>query len=297
MRSNSFQNPRSGPLRLFALLALVAGALVFAQYASAMGIPRVAAVQIGLKARGLYADTIDGLWGPRTARGVRSLQWRTSLAVDGVVGPRTRQALGRLGRPLLGRRVMHQGLLGWDVSQLQFMLAWHGFPSGTMDGVLGTRTDRALRRFQSFARLGIDGVAGPATLRALRGPLPRSPLSMSTPVGAALGDRFGPRGSRFHSGLDYKAGYGATVRAARAGRVRFAGWDNGGYGYVVVIRHRAGVYTWYAHLSRIAVRRGRHVSAGSRLGAVGATGHAFGPHLHFEVRYRGAATNPLTALR
>ncbi|MBA2537706.1 MAG: peptidoglycan DD-metalloendopeptidase family protein [Actinobacteria bacterium] len=298
MRSNRNQNSRCGRLRLLALFGLVAaGLLVFPQSAAAMGSPRTAAIQVGLKARGLYAGTIDGLWGPGTARGVRRLQWRSGLAVDGVVGPRTRLALGRLGRPLLGRRAMRQGLVGWDVSQLQFMLAWHGFPSGTMDGAFGARTDRALRRFQWFARLGVDGVAGPATLRALRSPLPTSPLPVSSPIPAPVGDRFGPRGSRFHTGLDYTAGYGAAVRAARSGRVRIAGWDNGGYGYFVVVRHGAGVYTWYAHLSRIAVSRGQHVSRGSRLGAVGATGHAFGPHLHFEVRYRGAATNPLTALR
>lgn len=296
-RQEISQYPRIVRLRLLAVLPLLTVALVLADGAAAMGKPRVAAIQTGLKARGLYASTIDGIWGPGTARGIRRLQSRSNLAVDGVVGPRTRLALGRLGRPLLGRRAMHQGLVGWDVSQLQFMLAWHGFPSGTMDGAFGARTDRAVRRFQSFARLGVDGVAGPATIRALRSPLPRSPLAMSTPVRAAIGDRFGPRDSRFHTGLDYTAGYGATVRAARSGRVGIAGWDNGGYGYLVVVRHGRGVYTWYAHLSRITVHRGQRVVTGSRLGAVGATGQAFGPHLHFEVRYRGAATNPLTALR
>jgi murein DD-endopeptidase len=64
----------------------------------------------------------------------------------------------------------------------------------------------------------------------------------------------------------------------------------------VTVRHGNGVRTMYAHLSRVLVRRGQWIGAGARLGRVGASGHAFGPHLHFEVRVRGAAVNPLSAL-
>jgi murein DD-endopeptidase MepM/ murein hydrolase activator NlpD len=109
-------------------------------------------------------------------------------------------------------------------------------------------------------------------------------------------DGFGPRGNRFHTGLDFPARHGVPVAAAAAGRVSFAGRDGGGYGNLVVVRHAGGVYTWYAHLAAIAVRRGAFVGAGARIGTVGATGHATGPHLHFEVRVRGAATDPLAAL-
>jgi murein DD-endopeptidase MepM/ murein hydrolase activator NlpD len=77
--------------------------------------------------------------------------------------------------------------------------------------------------------------------------------------------------------------------------VTFAGY-NDGYGQLVVITHRLGVTTWYAHLSSISARRGTCLAAGGRVGGVGATGHATGPHLHFEVRLRGAATDPLAAL-
>jgi len=76
-----------------------------------------------------------------------------------------------------------------------------------------------------------------------------------------------------------------------------AGWDSGGYGNLVVVRHPSRTFSWYAHLSTIAVRRGQWVVAGTRVGTVGATGYATGPHLHFEVRVRGAAVDPLTALR
>jgi hypothetical protein len=297
MREKSTQISRFSGLRLLGVLAVVVGSLVLAASAAAGGSSGVASLQIGLKARGLYAGTIDGLWGPGTAQGVRRLQRSAGLAVDGVPGRRTRLALGRLGRPLLGRRAMQQGAVGWDVAQLQFMLAWHGFPSGTMDGAFGARTASAVRRFQRFARLSIDGVAGAATIRALRAPLPRSPLAVARPIRLGVTDRFGPRGSRFHTGIDYPASHGAAVSSARSGRIRFAGWHNGGYGKLVVIRHGSGVFTWYAHLSRIDVRRGQRVSGGARIGAVGSTGFSTGPHLHFEVRYRGAATDPLTALR
>ena len=75
-----------------------------------------------------------------------------------------------------------------------------------------------------------------------------------------------------------------------------AGWDDGGYGNLVIVRHRLGATTWYAHLSSITVSRGASVVAGTRIGSVGSTGYATGPHLHFELRVRGAAIDPLSAL-
>jgi murein DD-endopeptidase MepM/ murein hydrolase activator NlpD len=64
----------------------------------------------------------------------------------------------------------------------------------------------------------------------------------------------------------------------------------------VVIEHRAGMTSWYAHLATIDVRPGQCVATGARIGTVGATGRATGPHLHFELRVRGAAIDPLTGL-
>jgi murein DD-endopeptidase MepM/ murein hydrolase activator NlpD len=90
---------------------------------------------------------------------------------------------------------------------------------------------------------------------------------------------------------------GTRVAAAGRGTVAFAGWDSGGYGNTVVIEHPLGVRSLYAHLSRIGVNRETSVSAGDTVGRVGSTGISSGPHLHFEVRLRGAAINPLTALR
>jgi murein DD-endopeptidase MepM/ murein hydrolase activator NlpD len=280
--------------------ALAAASVVFIALAAPAGGfagPRVAALQVTLQARGLYAGTIDGVRGPGTIAGVRRFQRRRGLTVDGIVGSQTRRALGRYARHRYGIRLLNMGKSGWDVAALQFALATHGFPSGTFDGGFGSHTDAALRRFQRFAKLGADGVAGPATYAALRRPPARSPISFRRPVRAPVGDRFGPRDNRFHTGIDLTASSGVNVRSAASGRVVHAGWDSGGYGYLVTLGHGNGVRTMYAHLSAVLVHRGQRIAAGVRLGRVGATGHAFGPHLHFEVRVRGAAVDPLPALR
>jgi murein DD-endopeptidase MepM/ murein hydrolase activator NlpD len=266
--------------------------LVAAPPVQAAGRPGVAALQVGLRAHGLYLDTIDGIAGPGTESAVRSFQARNGLAVDGVAGPMTRRALGRLGRHRYRSRSLSSGAVGWDVAALQFKLAWRGFPSGPFDGGFGARTAAAVQRYQAWAGLGADGVVGPATFAALERPIPTASLSFGRPVSGARGDGFGPRGNMFHTGVDFAAGYGAPVLAARSGRVTSAGYDAGGYGNLVVISHGGGVTSWYAHLNRIRVGTGAYVGQGGRIGDVGSTGHSTGPHLHFEVRVRGAAVAP-----
>jgi murein DD-endopeptidase MepM/ murein hydrolase activator NlpD len=275
-------------------VAIVAAAVAPAPAEAASS--RVAALQTALRAQGLYQGDVDGIAGPATRSAVRRLQARRGLVVDGIAGPRTRRALGRRGRPTLGSRPLREGARGWDVAALQFLLARHGFPSGPVDGGLGPRTAAALARFQMWAGLGVDAVAGAATLAALRRQPPRSPLRFAWPLSAPVGDRFGPRGARFHTGLDFPVAAGTPVGAAGYGCVESAGWDAGGYGNLVVVRHRLGMTSWYAHLRRITVRQGACLSAGDRIGDAGATGHATGPHLHFELRLRGAAVDPLTGL-
>jgi murein DD-endopeptidase MepM/ murein hydrolase activator NlpD len=261
------------------------------------GRPPVAALQVALSKRGLYSGTIDGVAGPTTAAAVRAFQRRAHLPVDGVAGPVTRAALGRYGRHTLGTRPLRAGAFGWDVAELQFFLAWHGFPSGAFDGRFGAHMVGALRRFQRFAGLAPDGVAGPATLSALGRPVPNLPASLAWPVHGRLGDRFGPRGARFHAGVDLLAAEGTPVGAAASGRVAWARYRAGGWGLLVTIAHGDGVRTMYAHLSSVDVRLGQWVRTGARIGRVGGTGEATGPHLHFEVRVRGAAVDPLPALR
>jgi murein DD-endopeptidase MepM/ murein hydrolase activator NlpD len=273
----------------------VLSALVAAAPAAAAGSAGVAALQVGLRAKGVYAGTVDGVAGRETTEAVRKLQQRAGLVVDGIAGPATRAALGRHGKHALGSRPIVVGAVGWDVSQLQFLLAWQGFPSGPLDGVFGPRTDGALRRFQRWSRLTPDGLVGPATLRALRASVPTSPVALAWPVDVPVTDRFGPRGDRFHTGVDFPAPMGTPVAAAGNGRVAYAGWLVGGWGFTVTIAHGSGVRTMYAHLSSVDVRVGDAVVAGARIGAVGASGRSTGPHLHFEVRLRGAAVDPLPA--
>ncbi|MDQ2982891.1 MAG: peptidoglycan DD-metalloendopeptidase family protein [Actinomycetota bacterium] len=283
------------PLRAFLGLLALAAALSFPAGSYAAGSARVAALQVALKARGLYGGPVDGYSGPGTRRAILRFQRHRHLAVDGVVGPHTRRALGRLGRHPLGTRPLGPGAVGWDVTALQFLLAWHGFPSGALDGHLAGHTDHALRRFQRWAGLAPDGVAGPGVLRALRQPRPRCPIALVWPLRAPLGDLFGPRGNRFHAGIDLPAPTGTPVLSAAAGRAAFVGWADG-WGRLVVVQHASGVRTLYAHLSTALVRRGQSVLAGSPVGGVGATGEATGPHLHFEVHVRGAAVDPLRSL-
>jgi murein DD-endopeptidase MepM/ murein hydrolase activator NlpD len=94
-----------------------------------------------------------------------------------------------------------------------------------------------------------------------------------------------------HKGVDYGAPAGTAVRSVGDGTVEFAGLQNG-YGNVVEVRHANLRSTLYAHLSRIDVRPGQHIEQGQRLGAVGSTGWATGPHLHFEVKVGGAQQDP-----
>jgi murein DD-endopeptidase MepM/ murein hydrolase activator NlpD len=282
--------------KLTALFACTIVALSLVGAAAAAGDPNTAALQVTLRARGLYGGTIDGLTGPQTQSAVRAFQRRAGLPATGGLDTQTRSALGAYAQTPLGSRVMSEGMSGWDVSALQFLLAWHGFPSGTLNGSFGAKTEAALLRFQRWAALPAPGTAGPRTLAALRAPPPRSPLALAWPLQAPLGDGFGPRQARFHTGIDLPAPAGVPVVAGAAGRVVHAGWLAGGWGYTVTLAHRRGVRTMYTHLSRVTARVGDAVAAGETVGQVGASGDATGSHLHFEVRLRGAAVDPQTAL-
>ena len=101
---------------------------------------------------------------------------------------------------------------------------------------------------------------------------------------------------RAHQGVDYGAPTGTPVRSVGDAVVEFAGVQNG-YGNIVILKHRNNYRTVYAHLSRINVRKGANVSQGQTIGAVGSTGWATGPHLHFEFRINGVYRDPLTIAR
>jgi murein DD-endopeptidase MepM/ murein hydrolase activator NlpD len=258
--------------------------------ARAAGDADVAALQVGLAAHDLYAGNVDGYAGPQTLVGVGRLPGATTP-----LSPATRAALGDFGAHALGSRPPARGASGWDVAALQFLLAWHGFPSGILDGHFGKHTKAALCAFQRWAGVDPIGIAGPQTLAALRRPPAVSPLRMSMPIDSEGSDGFGPRGIRFHTGIDYPAPLGTPVVATRDGVVTAVGVLPG-YGTVVELQHEQDVTTLYAHLSRSLVKPGRRVTRGARIGLVGMTGDATGPHLHFEVRLRGAAIDPASAL-
>lgn len=261
----------------------------------------VAALQAALKSLHLYGGFVDGIKGPLTRHGVISFQRHRGLRVDGVAGPQTRRALGWRGRPGLGSRTMRLGNRGWDVAALQFLLQRAGHGPGRADGLFGPLTRGAVRRAQAAAGIGIDGLAGPTTIGSLRGggePQEGGPVMFLRPVQGPIGDGFGaPRsGGRRHEGLDFPVPFGTRVGAAGRGTTIFAGYNSGGYGNLVVIQHRLGFTTWYAHLSSITSWVGERVVGGTRIGFVGSTGYSTGPHLHFEVRRYDTPLDPAPLL-
>jgi len=110
-----------------------------------------------------------------------------------------------------------------------------------------------------------------------------------------VNSRFGWRDGRMHKGIDINLNRGDAVVAAFDGMVRIAHLQ-GGFGNVVIIRHYNGLETIYAHLSKIKVKPGQVVLSGQLIGLGGSTGHSSGPHLHFEVRFKGQAVNPASII-
>ena len=104
---------------------------------------------------------------------------------------------------------------------------------------------------------------------------------------------FGRRGKRKHQGVDIAAPRGTPIRAAEAGVVIFSDNGPGGYGRMVILRHPNGFHTIYAHNSKNLAEKGRRVRQGEVIAQVGSTGRATGPHLHFEIRNRTQAKDPL----
>ena len=111
-----------------------------------------------------------------------------------------------------------------------------------------------------------------------------------------ISSRFGWRnifgGSSFHGGLDIANNYGTTIVAADGGLVTYSGWNNGGYGYLVVITHDDGSQTYYGHNSSLLVNKGERVWQGQAIAKMGSTGRSTGNHCHFEIRINGERVNP-----
>lgn len=120
----------------------------------------------------------------------------------------------------------------------------------------------------------------------------REPLANASAT-SNFGTRIDPIDGRvrFHGGLDMAANHGEPVYASAGGVVGFSGNANG-YGRLIVIRHGSGIETRYGHLSKALVKSGAFVRTGELIGLVGSTGRSTGPHLHWEVRVDGRATDP-----
>jgi len=141
--------------------ALLVAPLLLAGRAAAAN-PQTAGLQVALRAYGLYTGQIDGIAGPATAKATRAFQRRHGLVPDGLAGQKTRAAMGVLGRPLFGRRLMKRGDFGWDVAVLQYLLR---LPA--IDGYYGPETARAVKKWQQKLRLAADGVVGAQSIAVL----------------------------------------------------------------------------------------------------------------------------------
>ncbi|MDJ1183787.1 peptidoglycan DD-metalloendopeptidase family protein [Roseofilum casamattae] len=117
------------------------------------------------------------------------------------------------------------------------------------------------------------------------------------PSKGVLTSGYGWRWGRMHKGIDIAGPIGTPIFAAASGVVDYAQWNNGGYGYLVDIRHPDGSLTRYAHNNRILVRKGQRVRQGEQIAEMGSTGYSTGPHLHFEIHAAGqGAVNPIAYL-
>jgi murein DD-endopeptidase MepM/ murein hydrolase activator NlpD len=112
------------------------------------------------------------------------------------------------------------------------------------------------------------------------------------PVHGPVTSEFGNRWGGFHSGIDIGVDSGSPVHASKTGVVVYAGWDNYGYGNLVLVDHGGGFATAYGHNASVAVHVGQVVTQGQVVSYSDCTGNCTGPHVHFEVRVNGTAQNP-----
>jgi murein DD-endopeptidase MepM/ murein hydrolase activator NlpD len=152
-------------------------------------------------------------------------------------------------------------------------------------------------RMRSEGRVSLVDLVAQIVASEVSGRRPSFILPAEGRVSSPFGGRRDPLGggAGFHEGIDIAHAPGAWVRAAAGGRVAAAG-AMGGCGIAAVIEHAGGISTRYCHLRWLAVRRGEHVITGQRIGSMGATGRATGPHLHFELRDHGIPVDPAERL-
>jgi peptidoglycan hydrolase-like protein with peptidoglycan-binding domain len=153
--------------RVSTFLVVLALAGIACGEASAIGKAQVPGVQVALYRHGYYKGSIDGISGPMTKAAIRKFQKDKGLKPDGVVGKQTRAAFGKFGGHLFGSRMLRRGMVGFDVSVLQYLLAKRGYPPKSLNSNFGDGTERLVRKFQRRMRLPADGIVGRRTRAAL----------------------------------------------------------------------------------------------------------------------------------
>jgi peptidoglycan hydrolase-like protein with peptidoglycan-binding domain len=275
-------------MRVRPVFAVAASALIVGGSAQAAASdrphpdPNVAGLQTALAVKGFYRGPIDGIRGPRTTAALRALQQRFRH--------RSLSALGTLGRPRYGTRALRQGMVGLDVAALQFELRYHGFPNDER-GSFGRHTLFALKRFQRYAGVPPDGVAGRGTYDALATPPPVAP-KLRPPLAVVQ------RTTTVGNAVELSCPYATPVAASVGGTVVFSANRTRGYGYTVITRDAKGFEILYGHLARIDVRQGQRIVPGALIGLAGWTGKSRAKtSLRLELRLRGAQLAASEAFR
>jgi murein DD-endopeptidase MepM/ murein hydrolase activator NlpD len=206
----------------------------------------------------------------------------------------------RLGDTLL-KIAQRYGLTMGELLQLNPGLETARLVVGSQIQVVRSAPGRS-RMLLGLAPVGSGGLSWPELPSFGNDQRPTSPYlrgnsALIWPAQGTFTSGYGWRWGRMHRGIDIANNVGTPIVAAARGRVSFAGWHEGGYGYFVEITHDDGSRTRYGHNSNLLVREGQQVDQGQVISQMGSTGRSTGPHLHFEVLPPGeGAMNPLQFL-
>jgi murein DD-endopeptidase MepM/ murein hydrolase activator NlpD len=214
--------------------------------------------------------------------------------------PTTISTVVRLGDTLL-QIAQRYGLTLGELLQLNPGLETARLVVGSQVQVVRSAPGRN-RMLLGLAPVGSGGLSWPELPSFGNDPRQSAPYlrgssTMIWPSQGTFTSGYGWRWGRMHKGIDIANNVGTPIVAAARGRVSFAGWHDGGYGYFVEIVHDDGSKTRYGHNSTLLVREGQLVEQGQVISQMGSTGRSTGPHLHFEVHPAGeGAMNPLQFL-
>lgn len=126
-------------------------------------------------------------------------------------------------------------------------------------------------------------------------PVKKSSKRFIWPTQGHVSSNFGARGGRPHDGIDIPGALGSPIHAAMDGKVIYAGRLSA-YGNLIIIKHKSNLFTAYAHLSKMIMKKGTSVKQGQKIGEMGRTGRATANHLHFEIREKAKPVDPLLYL-